>query len=151
MDYAEARKRTEDLYAKTESVHCPYFDERVYFGADGLHHFRYSDRNERPKREQVLKYQLFPLAIQVIKKSGTHQEYRREHYEERRTRIIKSVEYWAFNAIIGKNSIRIRVVVRRRGDGNLQYYSVLPDMKLKSDEDVYEHMMRLARDDITSG
>jgi len=77
-----------------------------------------------------------PLAIRVIKKAGTIQEYRetlapfgkkgRDGFTK-----TKHVEYWAFIAIVGEDPIKIRVIVRRVGDGKIIFWSVMPDSNLK--------------------
>jgi hypothetical protein len=41
---------------------------------EGLHHLRYSAERERSKPEQMLKFRLLPLGLEVIAKSGTVQE-----------------------------------------------------------------------------
>ena len=146
--YEAQRERAEDLFRKTRLVHCPFYDENVVLTADGLHDLRYSGRSERPKNEQILKFTLLPLALEAIRRSGTVQEYRRSNYADPRTRAIKTVQYWAFIAILGQARIRVRAVVRRRGDGNLTFWSVMPAMKLMRGEDPYDQMMRLASDDI---
>lgn len=51
--------------------------EKNTLNADGFHHLRYSDRQERSKEEQVLKFTLLPLGLQVLKSAGTLQEYRK--------------------------------------------------------------------------
>jgi len=44
---------------------------------------------------------------------------------------MKETEYWGFIAIVGKARIKIRVVLRRVGNGNITFWSVMPDHKLK--------------------
>jgi hypothetical protein len=80
---------------------------------------------------------LLPLAIEVIKKSGTLQEYRKglttigKKAKDGYT-STKLTDYWGFVAIVGGESqIKIRVVLRRVGDGNITFWSVMPDSKLK--------------------
>lgn len=46
-------------------------------------------------------------------------------------RATKTVEYWGFVAIVGDSQIKIRVVLRRIGDGNIIFWSVMPYSKLK--------------------
>src|SRR5436189_5258368 len=59
------------------TIRCPYFGADVVLNAQGLHHLRYCAERERSKPEQMLKFQLLPLALEVIRKGGTGQEYRR--------------------------------------------------------------------------
>ena len=43
---------------------------------------------------------------------------------------MKSVEFWGLVAIIGR--FKIRVVLRRVGDGNIIFWSVMPYSKIKN-------------------
>ncbi len=45
--------------------------------------------------------------------------------------LTKEVQYWGFVAIAGSNHIKIRVVLRRVGDGNITFWSVMPYSKLQ--------------------
>jgi hypothetical protein len=133
--YQKQKERVEEIFRKTKSIHCPYFENEVIFNADGWHHLRYSDRHERNKEEQLLKFNLLPLAIKVIKKSGTLQEYRTGLIQVSRRSprdglaLMKKVEYWGFLAICGGNNegkkIKIRAILRRIGDGNIIFWSVM--------------------------
>jgi hypothetical protein len=75
--YQRLRDQTKESFNNTPEVRCPHFNQSVVLNADGLHHLRYSARRERNKPEQLLKFTLVPLALEVIKRSGTIQEYRR--------------------------------------------------------------------------
>ncbi len=109
----------------------------MILNSDGFHHLRFSARSERKKEEQVLKFNLLPLAFRVIKKSGTLQEYRKgsilvgKKSKRDGFRSLKAVEYWGFVAIIGDPQIKIRVILRRIGNGNIIFWSVMPYSKLK--------------------
>ena len=56
---------------------------------------------------------------------------------------MKPIEYWAFVAINEEKNIKIRVIVRRIGDGKIILWSVMPAMKLS--RDVLEMKQRLAK------
>jgi hypothetical protein len=106
--------------------------------ADGLHHLRYSEWRERSKQEQMLKFHLLPLALEVIRKAGTVQEYRRIWQpvgaaKADGMREGKDVEYWGFVAIIGPRPDKIRVIVRRFGTGKLTLWSVMRGSKILRD------------------
>jgi len=131
-------ERARDIYYSQKSVCNPYFQSEVIFNADGFHHLRFSARRERNKCEQLLKLSLLPLAIVVIKKSGTLQEYRKfliavGKKSKDGLAPMKMAEYWGFVAIVGQNQIKIRVVLRRVGDGNIIFWSVMPYSKLQRD------------------
>lgn len=129
--YQRLRDQTKEIFKNTPEVRCPYFDQSVVLNADGLHHLRYSARRERTKPEQILKFSLVPLALEVIKHSGTIQEYRRlwqpigKPSEHDGLRPAKEVEYWGLVAIIGPRPTKIRVILRRVGDGKIAFWSVM--------------------------
>ena len=107
MIEAEWPRRGTRLGAEHESATPP--------AADGLHHLRYSDLHE-----QMLKIHFLPLALEVIRKAGTVQEYRRiwQPFGAARADGVlegKDVEYWGFVAII-----------RPRPDKNPWCLAILP-------------------------
>jgi len=44
---------------------------------------------------------------------------------------MKEVEYWGLRAIVGQKKLRIRVILRRVGNGNITFWSVMSDVKIK--------------------
>src|SRR5258707_15624991 len=116
-NYRTLRERTKELFDRSPTIRCPYFDSNVMLTGEGLHHLRYSAERERGKPEQMLKFRLLPLAIEVIRKSGTVQEYRRIWQPIGKAgadgmRQAKEVEYRGFVAIIGPRTDKIRVILR---------------------------------------
>lgn len=136
--FTRAKGRAKELFTAEREIYNPYFGERVVLNSDGFHHLRYSSRRERKKSEQLLKFRLLPRALEVIRKSGTVQEYRKmlTPIGKRSSRDgmtpMKEVEYWAFVAIVGTQPIKIRVIVRRVGTGNITFWSVMPDSKIRN-------------------
>lgn len=60
-------------------------------------------------------------------------------------REMRSIEYWGIVAITkGEKPIRIKIILRRVGNGQIVFWSVMPTVKLK-DGDSY---LRLATPDI---
>src|SRR5262245_43099101 len=93
---------------------------------------------ERSKPEQMLKFRLLPLALEVIRKSGTAQEYRKiwQPIGKKGTdgmRAAKEVEYWGLVAIVGPRPDKIRVILRRVGTGNITFRSVMRGSKILPD------------------
>lgn len=140
--YQSKKEMAAELFRKTESLLCPYFQEEVIFNSDGFHHLQFSARRERNKKEQILKFTLLPLATQIIKKSGTIQEYRKTlgtvgKKSKDGLQKTKTIEYWGLVAIVGENKIKVRVVLRRVGDGNIIFWSVMSHSKLKNGQKVF--------------
>jgi len=141
--YFEIRKqKASEIYNKQRTIHNPYFNSDVILNSDGFHHLQFSARRERNKKEQLLKFSLLPLAIEVIKNAGTIQEYRKalitvgKKAKDGFARA-KEAEYWGFVAIVGESKIKIRVILRRIGDGNIIFWSVMSDSKLKGGQKLY--------------
>lgn len=144
FDYFNKRKeKTRILYNSQNSIYNPYLKTGVILNSDGFHHLQFSARRERNKKEQLLKFSLLPLALDIIKKAGTLQEYRKSlnpiGKKSKGDGMIpmKIVEYWGFIAIIGQKQIKIRVVLRRVGDGNIIFWSAMPYSKLKGGQKLY--------------
>lgn len=45
---------------------------------------------------------------------------------------MKDVEYWGLVAIVREKNIKVRVILRRVGTGNITFWSVMPDVKWKN-------------------
>lgn len=140
FDYFRQRKqKAETIYNSQKEIYCPYFNNKIILNSDGFHHLQFSARKERNKKEQLLKFSLLPLVFAVIKKAGTLQEYRKMLAPVGKKtndglRKMKNIEYWGFVAIIGENKIKIRTVLKRIGDGNIIFWSVMPYSKLRNNE-----------------
>lgn len=83
-----------------------------------------------------------PLAIKVIKDSRTLQEHRKGivaigNKGNDGLSCTKNVDYWAFIAIVGDTPIKIRVILRKVGDGNITFWSVMPNSNLKKRQKLY--------------
>jgi len=138
IDYFNERKaKARQIYDTQKSVYNPYFRVPVILNSDGFHHLQFSARRERNKREQLLKFSLLPLALDIIKKSGTIQEYRKlltpigKPSPLNGSVPMKEVQYWGLVAIVGETQIKVRAVLRQIGDGNITFWSVMPSSKLR--------------------
>ena len=137
-EYFEERKeKARQIFERQKTIFNPYFQTNVILNADGFHHLQFSARRERNKAEQLLKFSLLPLALGIIKKSGTIQEYRNiltsfgPKAKDGFTKM-KNVEYWGLIAIVGDSKIKVKAILRKVGDGNITFWSVMPYSKLKN-------------------
>ncbi|MGA2113120.1 MAG: hypothetical protein ABSH56_00010 [Bryobacteraceae bacterium] len=135
--YENKRENARAIYSAQRLVHSPFFGEDVVLTSDGFHHLRYSARRERKKEEQVLKFTLLPLGLRIIKTATTLQEYRKllspvgNPASRDGLTPMKLVQWWGFVAIFVERDVKVRVIVRKVGDGNLHFWSVMPYAKLK--------------------
>jgi hypothetical protein len=144
LDYFNKRKeKTREIFNSQKVIYNPYFKKEIVLNSDSFHHLQFSARRERNKKEQLLKFSLLPLALDVLKKAGTLQEYRKKltpiGKKSQRDGMIpmKMIEYWGFIAIVGEKQIKIRVILRRVGDGNIIFWSVMPYSKHKGGQKLY--------------
>lgn len=140
----EALERAKKVYPLQGQIRCPYFRDTITLTSDGFNHLQYKgNRMLRNVDEQILKLNLLPKALEVIKNSGTLQEYRKgiENSGKKGNDGFyktKNVEYWGFHAIIGKDHLRkIVVVLKRTGDGKIIFWSVMPHRKF-SNQKLYD-------------
>jgi hypothetical protein len=136
--FEENKEKAKGIYDALRSIRSPYFKDDIVLNSDGFHHLRYSARRERSKEEQVLKFTLLPLGLRIIKTAATVQEYR-----ELLTPVgaksmrdgsvsMKPTEWWGFVAIFIEHDIKVRVIVRKLGDGNLYFWSVHAIFKVEA-------------------
>ena len=144
--HKKEKTKAETYYQSIKKVRCPYFGAEITFNSEGFHHLQFSAERERPKQEQLLKFSLLPSVPHILENAGTIQEYRHtmEPIGQKRfsdgAREMKKIEYWGIVAITrGQKPIRIKIILRRVGDGNIIFWSVMPTIKLK-DRDSYMHL-----------
>ena len=138
-DYFNERKeKAKIIYSAKREIYCPYFKTNVILNSDGFHHLQFSARRERNKNEQLFKFSLLPLGLEIIRRSATIQEYRKlltpigKKSARDGSVPMKEVEYWGLVAIIGEKKIKVRTVLRRIGDGNITFWSVMLYSKRKN-------------------
>ncbi len=135
--FQRAKDKAYAIYTAERELWCHYFQTRIILNSDGFHHLQFSARRERNKREQLFKFRLMPLALQIIRKSGTIQEYRKlltpvGKPSSRGSMPMKEVEYCGLVAVVGEKKIKVRAVLRRVGTGNITFWSVMPYSKIKN-------------------
>lgn len=138
-DYFNKKKeRARSIYTAQREIYCPYFKTNVVLNSAGFHHLQFSAQHERNRDEQLFKFSLLPLGLELIRKSSTIQEYREllTPIGKRSARdgliSMKKVEYWGLVAILGENKIKVRTVLRKIGDGNIAFWSVMLYSKRKN-------------------
>jgi len=150
--YKKVLLETELHYKTISSVYCPYFKKNVSFNSDGFHHLRYKvSGSEREKSAQLYKFSLLSSAVQIIGASGTLQQYRKQWGAVGRkknkdgSREMKEMEYFAFEGILGEgiSMMRVKAIVRKVGNGEPHFWSVMSDADLKR-----KSSYKLASDDV---
>lgn len=124
-------QKAKEAYEKQDGIFCPYFSLKVVLNADGFNHLQYkTNRMPRPVQEQIYKLSLTSKALSIISKSGTVQEYRNTIEKVGKMRSdgffsTKRVQYWGFIALLENNSDRIKVILKKIGEGEIMFWSTM--------------------------
>lgn len=136
--FKQKKSEAEAIYSAQKTIYNPYFKTNIILNSDGFHHLQFSARRERNKREQLFKFSLLSFGLEIIRKSGTIQEYRKMLTPVGKKSAVdgsipmKNVEYWGFVGIVGPKGIKVRTVLRKVGDGNITFWSVMLYSKMKN-------------------
>ena len=85
-----------------------------------MHLIYKGNRKKRTVKEQLYKLRLFPLVVPVLKNSKEIQSLRISKLED-------NIQFYAISGQAGRKGLHIRVIVKRTGDGQLNYHSVMID------------------------
>ena len=110
-------------YESIGRVWCKMLNSHVNFTSEGRLHLIYKgNRKKRNVSEQKYKLRLFPLVVPALKNS--------QNIEDWRFVGADDVQFYALTCVVGqKRPINIRVIVKRTGDGQFNYHSVMEHKK----------------------
>lgn len=133
QQFYKLMEKSKLFYQSVGEFFCPALQAKIKFNSDGFHHLRYDNtRAERAKQEQKNKMSFLKEAVGILKITTTTQEYRKTVQvigKPRQDGFRKTsfVEYFGFVAITNiAKGIRIKVIVRRVGDGDHHFWSLMP-------------------------
>ncbi len=138
--FDKLRKQAENDYESIGKVWCPYLKEDIHFNTTGFQHLLFKSWNRtRSRNEQFIRLKLLPLAVEVISKSHTLQEYNesrifvRQKINSRWQKILKTVRYYVFIVVIRDKKVRIKVIVKEIDGGAKFFHSLYPSWKVAKD------------------
>ncbi len=110
-------------YDSIGRIWCKILNSYVHFTSEGRLHLLYKgNRKKRPVIEQRYKLRLFPLVVPALKHSTNLQDWRFPDAEQERS----DIQYYAVTCTVSrKHPIEVRVIVKRTGDGQFNYHSVM--------------------------
>lgn len=130
-NYENLRNDTHVWFQLLKPIHSPALKELVHFTSEGFEHIIYKRaRSERDKSSQIMRFKLLPRAIALIALSTTYQEYEETiksfqvKRKKKRTQESKTVRYWGIIAIVENR--KIKVIIRKIGNGQLHFWSIVP-------------------------
>ena len=109
-------------YKTIGKIYCPSLKESVVFNSKGFRHLRYDSTGKaRTIKEQKYKLGLLPLVIPVIKNAKKIDKYEIIYSKP----LGKHCEMWSIKSVVGKQNTQVKVILRRIGDGNITFFSVM--------------------------
>lgn len=146
-NYLKIKNETYKKYISIKRVRCPYLKRDVSFNSNGFRHMIYRSKGKkRHINTQLLRFKLLEKATDLIKKSSTLQEYEsiktEVATEDHHIKIIKikEIEYFGFIGII--DGWKLKVVVKKEGNANPIFWSVIPNWTTnrKRDKQFKKHL-----------
>jgi len=126
MSEVDLRKLIEDYRKKYDSigrVRCKIMNCDIYFTSVGKNHLIYKEnRKKRTEAEQRYKLRLFPLVIPVIKNATEIKSWRFSNEPAQ-----SDVQHYALVSEVGKHKVKVRIIIKRAGDGQFNFHSVMLD------------------------
>ena len=119
--------RTSELVAKYRAeykslrpIHSKAIGEKVYFNMYGFKHLIFKGRHRRETKAIMNRIVLIPLILPVIKNCDEEVEIRirKEIIDGKKIKVT----YYALEAHVGKDSVRVRVVTRKVGKKGKYYF-----------------------------
>lgn len=121
-DHKALLEETKRRYDSIGRVFCPTLNSYVHFNSDGYNHLIYKgNRKKRTVAEQIYKLELFGLVIPVIKNCEGIQKWRFRGEPG----DGNDVQHYALVHQVGRKPVAIRVIIKRTGDGQFNFHSVM--------------------------
>lgn len=122
VDHKKLLEGSKKRYDSIGRVFCPVLNSYVHFGAEGYRHLIYKpNRKKRTVQEQCSKLTLLGLVIPVIKNADTIQKWRFAGDQG----AVNDIQHYALVHRVGKKPIAIRVIIKRTGDEQFNFHSVM--------------------------
>jgi hypothetical protein len=127
----DVKDEGEELYKSLDQIYCPYFKEKISFGAQGLEHLKFKRREKaRLDKDQYMRFKLLHLAPEILKLSYTIQgvletnKFERVRMHSRTDTVMKPVTYYEFIAVMKRN--RVRIIIKQIDSGQKFFWSIVP-------------------------
>jgi hypothetical protein len=130
-EFQRIRQQAESLYFTIGVLRCPYFQDSVHFNTAGFRHLLFKNWNRgRDRRDQFMRLKYLGIAPEILRLSRTVQgiqganEWERRHKHGRWERLLVSVTYYEFLAVIKHR--RFKVIVKQLPGGERIFWSLIP-------------------------
>ena len=131
QEFATVLQEAQAFYRTLEQIRCPYFQSNVQFNARGFEHLRRKTWNRgRDRHDQFMRLKHLARAPEILRLSRTVQgiqethEWERQHKHEAWIKLMVSVTYYEFVAVL--ETRRFKVIVKELPDGQRIFWSLIP-------------------------
>lgn len=116
----ELVRKYKNDYRALKPVFSPAIGDKVYFNMPGFKHLIFKAGHRRTNKVIFSRLVLIPLIIPVIKNCNEEIEIRirREIIDKKKIKVT----YYALEARVGKDSVRVRVITRKVGEEGKHYF-----------------------------
>lgn len=141
--YEKARGEAHNYFQKNAKIQSPALGT-VHLNSDGFLHLIYGDKRHKQQRDwknQLKRFHLVTYTRRIIEGMGFYQEYIEQYQtvmvKQHKHKVPESrlVKYWGFVAVID-NRIRVKIILRQVGNGNVHFWSVIPYWKTTYYKDI---------------
>lgn len=107
-------------YVKIKPIHSKAIGEKVYFNMRGFKHLIFKGKHRRESAVIFNRLVLVPLIAPVIHNCTEEVEIRirKEVVDSKKVKVT----YYALEAHVGKDSVRVRVITRKVGEKGKHYF-----------------------------
>lgn len=116
------------IYNQFDKIYCHCLKTDIFFNAKGFHHLRF-EVSGRPRSKAVTRSRivLLPLVMPVIRKAKDFDTRVRENVRVSRKRRVarKTIIYFTLIERVGKRKTKVKVILRRVGNGKIIFWSVM--------------------------
>ncbi|MBT5517188.1 hypothetical protein HOK22_04760 [Candidatus Peregrinibacteria bacterium] len=132
--YEKAKAAADKYIKKNKKVKCPALG-LVRLNSNTLKHLIFKGEHKRDWKNQLKRFELLKYSKKILEGMSHYQEYCEckqmieiKDENNKRKKVKKDVTYWGFVAVIN-DKIRIKLVIRKIGNGSKLLWSVIPAWK----------------------
>jgi hypothetical protein len=129
--FDEVKQKGEEFYKSLTEIHCPFFNDKVHFNAQGLGHLKFKRHGHaRSQQDQYMRFKLLHLAPVILRNSKTLQgiwetkSFEKTRIHSRTDTVMKEATYYEFVAVMEK--VRAKIIVKQVAGGQRVFWSIIP-------------------------
>jgi len=139
--YLKIKDRAYEQYVQFSLVYCPHLKREVVFTGKGFWHIVYRAKDKkREESAQSLRFRLLSKTLKLLSLTATLQEYDsytgtmivKDH--GKRVSKVMTLEFFGYIVII--DGWKMKVIVRKDGNGKPYFWSVIPNWVTNKKRDI---------------